>query len=363
MCDPSAYQILSGPSGPALAPDFRLPKTSTVTLAFWLAKDSLSIFEKVNYTLSIIILFSWMSKILLLCLILAAALFSQPADTSSEILGVFKFENLLQDRQFNGFHDYLSGKLEHELKCGLVVKSRPLPFSNFFEDDSAKQQNIRIALFGTFSRSKDSIPMLNFKIMDLKVGNIQEKIITMSDMEKEDIAQIILLKLKDFLEESMLGRLNIISLPLGMEITLDQKSVGTTPKEIFLKTGRYSVELSGKYLVPYKDKIEMAPGKTVNIKANMEFKGYPTSLWVIGSAATTWELMVIWVLEKGLYQDYRSSFDNLSPTGKEVAYDHYNHARYLRVALLGLAGMGWLGSGFCYLSNKNLKKRYFDKIE
>jgi hypothetical protein len=297
-----------------------------------------------------------MAKILLLLLMAAAVLCAQTPDTSSEILGVFQFENTLKDSQFNEFHLYLSGKLGKELSAGLILKAWPLPFNDFFKNDTAKRQNIRIALFGRFEYGRDNTPTLNFKIMDLKAGASQEKLIAVNYMEKEDIAQIVMLKLKNFLEQSMLGRLNITSLPLGLPIALDQKPAGVTPKEFFLKSGAYAVEVTGQYLVPYREEIEMVPGKTVNLKAAMEFKGYPTSLWFLCASAATWELMVIWVLENGLHDDY------LTSANKDDAFERYQNTRYLRYGILGVAGMGWIGTGFCYFSNKNLKKRYFNKI-
>jgi len=292
---------------------------------------------------------------------IAAVSFAAPADSAGELLGVFQFENALGDTQFTGFNQYLAGKLGQELMTGLSIKPWPLSFQDFFKNDSAKKENVRIALSGTFAKGKEGAPSLTFKILDLKAGTEQEKTIAVSTMEKEDIAQIILLKLKNFLEQGMLGRLNITSSPLGLSIDLDHRPSGITPKEFFLRSGRYQVELDGKYLVPYQEEIDVVPGKTINIRPEMEFKGYPTHYWFLGAAITTWELLVAYVLERSDYHTYQDAAAGRGITDKNSAYRSYRNARYVRIGVLGLAGAGWIGTGFCYFSNKSIKKHYFNK--
>ncbi len=174
-----------------------------------------------------------MKAFLLILLFINTCLFAVTPDTSSEILCIFKFENTIQDTLYNDFNLYLAGKLEKELTTGLILKSLPISFNDFFRNDTTKRLNIRISLLGRFEYGKDSLKTLKFKIMDVKSNVEQEKTISLSYMEKEDIAQIVMLKLRNFLEQSMLGRLNITSIPLGLPILLDQKSAGNYAQGIF----------------------------------------------------------------------------------------------------------------------------------
>jgi hypothetical protein len=232
----------------------------------------------------------------------------------------------------------------------LVVASYDLKFSNIFRNESAKKANNRIAVFGQFLKDKGEANILRFKILDMKTGIEVEKIIPLSYMEQNDIAQIIILKTKDFLDNSMLGKLSISSTPLGLNIKLDKKPSGITPKEFFLRAGKYSVEIEGKYLKPFKTNAVISPGKTVNIRKKMEFLGLPTRYWLLGAFVTTWELIVVGILEDRLDREYRN---------EGTSYDKYRAANYAKITLLSISGIAWIGTGFCYFSNKAIKKRNF----
>ena len=264
-----------------------------------------------------------------------------------EIIGIFLFENFLPDTQFNNFHSLLVKKVEPEMYASeLQLKTWNLKFSEIFKNDSAKRANNRIAVFGKFFKGNDNTKALNFQILDMKKGIEEGKTIPLSYMEKDDIAQIILLKLKNFLEKSVLGKLNVSSTPLGLNIKLNKKNSGKTPKEFFLKAGRYSLQITGKHLSPFKMDLKISPGKTLNIREKMEFKGCPTKYWLLGSIIATWQLIVIWRQENML----------------DTSDDKYRYSRYARIGLLGLSGIGWTGTGFCYFSNKSAKKRIFQEI-
>lgn len=282
-------------------------------------------------------------------------------DSTGDILGVFTFENQSGVSRFDDFADSLAVQLEKEMALDFTVKRWTLSFNDFFRSETEKRQKIRLALFGRFENGKDSTVSLRFHILDLSTGSEQDKTINASEMDEEDMARIILLKLKNFLEEGMLGRLNVASVPLGVSILLDQKYSGKTPKEFLLKAGTYHLELQGEFVQPYKQFIDVLPGRNVNLKAEMEFKGYPTSLWILGSAVVTWECLMVWILENSFHDDYRDAVRGQIQKSPSVAYRDYKNTRLLRFSLLGVAGAGWIGTGFCYFSNKSLKTRYFGK--
>jgi hypothetical protein len=263
-------------------------------------------------------------------------------DTVQETLTLFKFENLLADTAFNHFNHYLAARLEQDLRTGFVVKVSDRVFEPASRD-SLFHGSLRIALYGRFEKGTDSAGLLRFKIHDVKSNTEEEKIITVNYMEKEDIAQIILLKTRSFLSRSILGTVAVTSSPLGMAVFLDGKPQGKTPREFFLKTGGYALEISGEHFEPYREDFAVVPGRSLNLGADMEFKGWPTKYWLLGAAATTWELMVVWFWESNNKRD-----DNV---------------RYARLTLLSLSGIGWIGTGFCYLSNKSLKNMLFKHID
>ncbi len=93
----------------------------------------------------------------------------------------------------------------------------------------------------------------------------------------------------------------------------------------------------------------------------MEFKGYPTRLWLLGAVVATWEMMVILVLENNYYSDYKNAPSGTPISRKNASYDKYRNIRSVRLTLLGTSGIGWIGAGYCFFSNKIIKNRYFNK--
>jgi hypothetical protein len=63
---------------------------------------------------------------------------------------------------------------------------------------------------------------------------------------------------------------NFTSTPIGAEITLDGKYVGSTPSEIPLSTGTHVVVLSMPGFAEWKRELTVAPGSVVNVTANLQ---------------------------------------------------------------------------------------------
>ncbi|MFH0920203.1 MAG: PEGA domain-containing protein [Fibrobacterota bacterium] len=283
----------------------------------------------------------------LLCLFLLVSLLSAQDEAPppvQEALTLFRFENLLPDTSLTGFNVFLSEKFTHELQTGFAVSASDRLFETMHAD-SMVRGSLRIALLGRFDKGPDGTAMLRFKIRDVKSGTEEEKIIAVSYMDREDIAQIVLLKTRSFLARSILGTVAVTSSPLGLNVSLDGKPQGRTPREFLLKSGAYQLEIRGEHFHPYRENFTVVPGRALNLGAAMEFKGYPTHYWLLGAAAVTWELMVMWVLEGNYDRESR----------------HYRNVHNIRITLLSLSGIGWIGTSYCFFSNKSLKNKLLAK--
>jgi len=273
-----------------------------------------------------------------------------------ETLTLFRFDNRLPDTAFNEFHRYLAPKFERELVTGFKITVLDCLFETM-QTDSLVRGSLRIAVHGRFEKGPDSVDALRFKIRDVKTNVEEEKIIALNYMEKEDIAQIILLKCRNFLSRSILGAVAVTSSPLNMAILLDNAPQGRTPREFFLKAGPHSLEIIGDHFEPYRDEFTVVPGKSLSLGAEMEFKGRPTRYWLLGACAATWELMVVWVLERNTYRDWHDKAGR-DPLGNyDSEYNRYHNVRTVRFTVLSFAGIGWIGAGFCYFTNKSLKNK------
>lgn len=258
-----------------------------------------------------------------------------------EILGIFKFENNTPpDTAYEVFERFLGKKIADEnLVPGLEARVWNLRFPEVFENEETKKANIRVAISGSFFSGPDSAVMLKFRIVDLKTGVVEEKSIPVAGMDQPDMAQIVVLKIKDILATGMLAKLNVSSTPLGLPITLNQAGAGVTPKEFFLPAGAYRLGITGQYLEPFETIVDINPGKSMTVSPEMEFKGYKTKYWLIGAIFATWEAAAFWKISN--------------------RYDKQESYNYIEFSMLTIAGIGWIGTGYCYFTNKSLKKRIF----
>lgn len=291
-------------------------------------------------------------------LILALITFGYTFET--ETLAIFKFNSNLSDSTFQDFSTALEKELRLEMgNSGFRIIHYKIEFKDAFKIDSIKSENSRLALFGNFEELRNGKKIFNFKILDMKTRIKEEKSIPVNFMEYEDLSQIIILKTRNFITNSVLGNLKISSKPLGCNIFLNQKNVGITPKEFFLKSGKYNINIEKKDLYSHSYHIEMKPGKLATINSKMEFKGYNTKYWILGAAIATWQAALFYALERNFRDNYLSL--PLNSEHYKDNYNSYNRTKNIRFGLTSVAGISWISTLYCYFSNKTKKNKIFNK--
>jgi len=300
-----------------------------------------------------------MMKLLMGVLLLFQGFLCAENAMEPEMLMLFPTEQAETDSVYRGFHHFLREKFGRELKTEFLTGATDLPFAQFIQNDSLKKLNIRVIIESSIKSDSSGKRILLFKIMDTKSGIEQEKEIDLSLTEKEDAAQIVILKLRNFLETSILARLNVTSVPLGLSIVLNHQASGITPKEFLLKGGPYFIEVSGDFLNTYRDKLDLKAGTSVNVNANLEFSGHPTGYWVLASVIATWQLAIALGYQSHLQSNYDDARNGTDSDLISNAKRGLDHARYFTISMTVLSVTGWLGTTYSWLSNKRLKSKLF----
>lgn len=299
-----------------------------------------------------------MNITLLLMLVSAAGVLAQSTDAGpDEAIAIFRFSSIPGDTQYAGLHREIENKLNDELlstsfKINLVDDT----FSQATDQAGLKQKDYRIIVFGEVNNPRHSLVL---KLLDAKTGEGQGKSIPLGSYSMEDLVKIIVLKIRDYIEGAFFGKINIYSVPLGCEVYLNGIKTGVTPREFFLKSGEYTLGINGERLKNFKQKITLHPGQTVDIKATLDFSGYPTAYWMAGSLFFTVLCGVAWGLEYYFHQKYLDLPRFSTQAEFEDSFGIYRTMNYTRISLLNIAAIGWGGTGFCYFTNRAIKKRIF----
>ena len=189
----------------------------------------------------------------------------------------------------------------------------------------------------------------------------ETKLIALADRSKDEILDIMALKIRQFLEQNHTGRVRISSVPLDCDILLNGIRIGTTPAELVLEKGTYSVRLEKEFLSPYIDSIIIVPGNEAALQAQMQFSGHRVKPWAAAASLFTAATIVLWIVENNLHQDYRDLTHGTSQSEFNSQYNRYRNANYIRVGLLNASVLGWTVSAYQYTRNKALKRRIFGR--
>src|SRR3989339_93958 len=295
---------------------------------------------------------------MLLPLLLLACLSAQAHAipfSGDEAVLIFRFEQIGQaDTAFQGIHQTIRKKMELDNQFQnfkVLCTDESLVSLRVLEKRAGAVPSIAVG--GSIGPGPDGSGKTGrFTIIE-NVQHIEEtKEVLFDNVNAGDIADIVVLKLKNYLESNVLGKINITSTPLECDILVDSVWIGKTPKETILRTGNYDLLLQRKYLAPFNRKIVVLPGRSVEVNTEMEFNGYHTEYWLLGSLVGTWQCAVALVLEQRLRKEAGNALEGPD-------YNRYENASYIRITIMNLAILGWIGTGFCYFSNRMHKYALF----
>lgn len=206
-------------------------------------------------------------------------------------------------------------------------------------------------------RMVDSTRLFHLRLSDNSGTNIDEKDFPLSLYSIDDIVDLGILKINNFLERKFFVKVRISSMPLDCDLYLNGVKVGVTPAELSLENGRYRVSLEHEYCGVYRDSLILSPGKDIDLNAILKFKGYPAKPFLTGSIVLSLVTGCVWLTEYSLHKKYSAL-----PPGSSLFnnyFKRYQTANYIRIGLLNTGVLSWSFTGFFSIKNHSLKRKLF----
>jgi hypothetical protein len=205
----------------------------------------------------------------------------------------------------------------------------------------------------------DSISFFHFKLSDNSGINFDEKDFPLSLYSVDDIVDLGVLKINNFLERKFFVKVRISSMPLDCELYLNGVKVGVTPSELTLENGRYRVSLEHEYCGVYRDSLFLSPGKDIDLNATLKFKGYPAKPFLAGTVLLSLATVGVWLAEYNLHKQYFALPLGSSVSTFNTSYKRYQTANYIRIGLLNTGAVSLFFTSFLTIKNERLKRKLF----
>lgn len=206
-------------------------------------------------------------------------------------------------------------------------------------------------------KKKDSTKYFHLKLYDNSGTIVDEKVFPLSLYSVDDIVDLGVLKINNFLERKIFVKVRVSSIPLDCDLYLNGVKVGVTPAELTLENGRYRVSLEHEYCGVYRDSLLLTSGRDIDLNATLKFKGYPAKPFLTGSVVLSLATAGVWLTEYSLHKQYK----RLPPGSSEFNnyFKRYQAANYIRIGLLNTGVLSWSFTGFLSIKNKSLKRKLF----
>ena len=101
----------------------------------------------------------------------------------------------------------------------------------------------------------NGMPVVLFRLINQNDDGEETKLIPLSNRPIDEVLDLMTLKIRQFLEQNISGKVRISSVPLDCDILLNGIKIGTTPAELILEKGIYNIRLQREYLFPYQDSV------------------------------------------------------------------------------------------------------------
>lgn len=273
------------------------------------------------------------------------------ADTGS-VIGIRNFQiNPIDSTSYQNLHISLYKRLLYE---SLPYGIRPEILHNDYHSDYIS------VVSGTIDLENDT-PVLHLVLSGPLSNERETKSIPLKGMEIEQILDIIILKIRYFLEQNVSGKLRISSTPLGCSVLLNGITIGTTPAELTLEKGTYVLKLQHDHLYTFIDTVEITSGTELSVQPNMRFEGFKQTPWLLSATLLTVGTSISWIIEGSLHKSYKNLPLGESKEVYNQRYLRYRNANYFRIGLLNATALCWTVNGFIIVSNNSIKKKIFGK--
>lgn len=216
-----------------------------------------------------------------------------------------------------------------------------------------------IALAGGQIEITDGEPILIFSVTGTAHYEEEIKKISLSGQPVDAVVDLLAIKIRQFLEQTISGKLIITTTPRDCDILLNGVRIGKSPAELILGQGTYAIQLQRDYLYPFIDTVRVFPGKETNLTSNMVFKGHTVKPWCISAIVFTGGLLIAQALEYHYDQRYSRLKTPASKTEFNDNFYFYRTANTVKISLLVPMTLTWTIAGYHFFENRSLKQQIF----
>lgn len=274
------------------------------------------------------------------------------AAESSSFIGIRSFKIEMEDSMhYRDLHLHLYKRLSFE---PLPYEVKPAILENDLESNYVAVASGSIDI-------ENQVPTLHFVLTGPSHDGEEIKNVPLKGLELEQIVDIMVLKIRYYLDQNISGILRISSTPLGCTVLLNGITVGKTPAELTLEKGSYILKLQHDYLHPFIDTVEINSGNHVSVQPMMRFEGHRLKPWILCATIFTLSTTISWIAENSMHNSYSSLEEGLDQSVYDKAFSKYKPVNYLRVGLLNASVLCWTVNGFLIVRNNSLKKKIFGK--
>jgi hypothetical protein len=275
--------------------------------------------------------------------ILALLIFVSVDAEQERFIALFPVSGAVESGFPDSFHIHLFDHLLGYTSLTMPIRTFNIPFDPAIREMPLRNNFLLAAAYGVLKKNGNNEFEILFRIIDFRNNALSEKTIPLRFGGLNDAALTAALQIRSLFEGSPLARVRVDSDPANLQISVDGRNEGFSPKELILNPGLHQIELSGHRIKPYSEVVHIPAGATENFYHQAEIDYYPTWIFMILALATTWESMLMYHFEK---------------ENRDKNLQRVETARSARIVLSSLSVMGWAGSTFCFVKNRKLDKKY-----
>ncbi len=258
-------------------------------------------------------------------------------------IGIFPIDGAVQNGMADSFHIYLDNHISQSIGSMIPIIFLEIKFDTAFKNISVRNKPLKAATYGSFTHLGNNVLCIDFSIIDFYSNTVYNKIIPISEMNLNAAAATAALYMRSIFGGSPIARLAISSKPHFLEIYVDGKAEGLTPRELLLNPGLHQIEIRGYRIKKFSEIIHVTTGARKDIFYEAEVVYYPTWIFSLVAAACFWESILM----------YRIEVEN-----RDKNVSRAESVRTSRAVFMSASVAGLIGSGLSYWKNRELRQKY-----
>ncbi len=202
----------------------------------------------------------------------------------------------------------------------------------------------------------DNKEMMTLFFYDVQQRRLFHKRIPLPGREKEELMDIVCMKIHALMQEVWLGTLEIKTIPVETSVRINGFLAGATPLELTLARGTYQIHLEKEYFEPLDDKVEIKPGVRQLKEYHLQFTGFNTRPYLYAALGLSILTIGSKIHENSLHNQYQNMAQGLPKSEYDRKFDDYKKFNYLTLISLNVSTVFYGIAIYGVIKNRELRK-------